>query len=303
MIYTVTFNPSIDYILNVETLSSLDINRAKNEQIYAGGKGINVSVMLSRLGIKNKAFGFLAGFSGRQIEDMLKKENVKTDFIYLDSGYSRINVKIRADKELDINANGPEIKAEDINRLFEKLAVVQAGDYLVLAGSVPSALPSNIYEKILKKFSEKGVNFVVDAAGSLLKNSLKYRPFLIKPNHYELGEIFSVQIKTQKDAVKYAKLLQREGARNVLVSRGADGAVLLDENGKVYCCEAAQGKVIDTVGCGDSMVAGFLAGYTESGNYAYSLKLSSACAAATAFSDNLAEKNNVFDILSSAFFK
>lgn len=290
MIYTVTFNPSIDYILNVKTLSPADIIRAENEQIYAGGKGINVSVMLARLGIKSKAFGFLSGFSGRQIEEMLKNEHVETDFIYLDSGYSRINVKIRAEKELVINANGPEIKTEDINRLLEKLDAVQAGDYLVLAGSVSSSLPSDIYERIMRRLSEKDVNFVVDAAGGLLKSSLKYRPFLIKPNHYELGELFSVQIKTEEEAVKYAILLQKEGARNVLVSRGAYGAVLLDENKNVYCCQAAQGQVIDTVGCGDSMVAGFLAGYIESSNYEYSLKIGSACAAATAFSEHLAEK-------------
>lgn len=296
MIYTVTFNPSVDYIMNVNSLSSKDVNRAQSTTFYAGGKGINVSAVLSELGVKNKALGFLAGFSGKQIENMIHAENTEPDFIYLTSGCSRINVKIRTDKEIDINADGPEIGQQDINRLYKKLENVKTGDYLVLAGSVPASLPDDIYETIMKKFSGKGIRFVVDAAGSLLKNVLKYKPFLVKPNQYELGEVFSADIKTAEDAVKYAVIMQNMGAKNVLVSMGADGAVLAAENGTVYTAKAVQGQAVNTVGCGDSMVAGFLAGIICKNDYKYALRLGTACAAATAFSEGIAEKNQIENI-------
>ena len=293
MIYTVTFNPALDYVMYVKDLQSNDINRTEGEQLYYGGKGINVSVILSRLGVKNKALGFLAGFSGRQIEDMLNADSIKNDFVYLKKGYTRINVKIKSDREVDINACGPEIAEEDIRSLFSKLEELKKGDCLVLAGSIPKALPDNMYEKILDSLQDKGIDFVVDATGDLLKNVLKYKPLMVKPNHHELGEIFSVEIKTLEDIERYGRRLQEMGARNVLVSRGKDGAALLDENGGIHTMGNVPGKPVSSVGCGDSMVAGFLAGYYKTGDYAYALKLGSACGNATAFSPSLATKDEI----------
>lgn len=303
MIYTVTFNPALDYIMRVDGLQSKDINRTRSEEIHYGGKGINVSVILTRLGVENKALGFVAGFSGRQIEDMLVSDGIKTDFVHLKEGYTRINVKIRCDRELDINANGPEIKREEVDALFEKLEELKSKDYLILAGSIPKALPDNMYEKILERLDGKGVNFVVDATGDLLKNVLKYKPFMVKPNHHELGEIFGVEITALEDIEKYAKKLQEMGAKNVLVSRGKDGAALIDEFGKVHTMGNVPGKIISSVGCGDSMVAGFVAGYVKEKDYAYALKLGSACGNATAFSSGLATKNEIDKMLQSEYLQ
>ncbi|MCM1115552.1 MAG: 1-phosphofructokinase [Clostridium sp.] len=297
MIYTVTFNPALDYVLEVDNLNAKDINRSKKEEIYFGGKGINVSAVLSRLGVENKALGFLAGFSGKQLEEMLNEENIKNDFVYLNRGYTRINVKLKSDREMDINAQGPDIKQEDIAALFEKLSVLQEGDFLVLAGSIPGSLPDDIYEKILEQFNGKGINFVVDATGDLLVNVLNYRPFMIKPNHHELGDIFGVEINNTDDIKKYAKKLQDKGAKNILVSCGKNGAVLIDENGVFYTIGNVPGDIISSVGCGDSMVAGFLAGYIETKDYAYALKLGSACGNATAFSPKLAAKAEIDNML------
>ncbi|MCM1284861.1 MAG: 1-phosphofructokinase [Acetobacter sp.] len=293
MIYTVTFNPALDYVLNVEKLNSNDINRSNNEELYAGGKGINVSTILSRLEIENKALGFLAGFSGEYLEKILKKEKIKTDFVYLNSGNTRINVKIKADSELDINASGPEITDDDINKLFEKLDEIKTDDYLILAGSVPASLPNNMYEIIIKRLSDRKINFVVDAAGDLLKSILKYKPFLIKPNHHELGGLFSKEIKNESDAVHYAKELQKMGAENVLVSMAENGALLVDENGGATAVSNAEGNLVSSVGCGDSMVAGFIAGYINSNNYEAALKLGAVCGNATAFSSSLASKEDI----------
>lgn len=303
MIYTVTFNPALDYIMRVDGLQSKDINRTRSEEIHYGGKGINVSVILTRLGVENKALGFVAGFSGKQIEDMLVSDGIKTDFVHLKEGYTRINVKIRCDRELDINANGPEIKREEVDALFEKLEELKSKDYLILAGSIPKALPDNMYEKILERLDGKGVNFVVDATGDLLKNVLKYKPFMVKPNHHELGEIFGVEITALEDIEKYAKKLQEMGAKNVLVSRGKDGAALIDEFGKVHTMGNVPGKIISSVGCGDSMVAGFVAGYAKEKDYAYALKLGSACGNATAFSSGLATKNEIDKMLQSEYLQ
>ncbi len=303
MIYTVTFNPALDYIMRVDDLQSKDINRTRSEEIHYGGKGINVSVILTRLGVENKALGFVAGFSGKQIEDMLVSEGIKTDFVHLKEGYTRINVKIKCDRELDINANGPEIKREEVDALFEKLEELKSGDYLILAGSIPKALPDNMYEKILERLDGKGVNFVVDATEDLLKNVLKYKPFMVKPNHHELGEIFGVEITALEDIEKYAKKLQEMGAKNVLVSRGKDGAALIDEFGKVHTMGNVPGKIISSVGCGDSMVAGFVAGYAKEKDYAYALKLGSACGNATAFSSGLATKNEIDKMLQSEYLQ
>ncbi len=303
MIYTVTFNPALDYLMYVSELQSDDINRTEKEQIFYGGKGINVSVILTRLGVKNKALGFLAGFSGHQIENMLNADGIENDFVYLKNGYTRINVKIKSKKETDINACGPEITDDGIRELFKKIENLENGDCLVLAGSIPKSLPDNIYEKIIEKLNGRGIDFVVDATGDLLKNVLKYKPFMIKPNHHELGEIFSTEIKTLGDIKKYGKMLQDMGARNVLVSRGKDGAALLDENGNIHTMGNVPGKIISSVGCGDSMVAGFIAGYCKTKDYAYALKLGSACGNATAFSSNLATKEEIEKMLQSEELK
>jgi len=303
MIYTVTFNPALDYILNVKELTTYDINRTQSEELNFGGKGINVSVILSRLGIENKALGFLAGFSGKKLEEMLNEEKIETDFVYLKSGFTRINVKIKAQNELDINAHGPEINKNDIEILLKKLEKLKKGDFLVLAGSVPSSLPDDIYEKILHRLSGKGINFVVDATGDLLKNVLKYKPFLVKPNHHELGEIFSTEIKTTQEVAFYAKKLQDMGAKNVLVSRSKDGATLIDEHGDVTSAGNVPGKIVSSVGCGDSMVAGFLAGYILKNDYEYALKMGSACGNATAFSSSLAQKKEIEEMLNSKYIK
>ncbi|MGN0535683.1 MAG: 1-phosphofructokinase [Eubacterium sp.] len=305
MIYTVTFNPALDYVMRVESLESKDIIRTQGEQLSYGGKGINVSVILSRLGVDNKALGFLAGFSGRQVQQMLNDEGIKNDFVYLKSGYTRINVKIKSHdgRETDINASGPDIEKDEVKALFEKLDELKKGDALVLAGSIPKSLPDDIYEKILDSLEGRGIDFVVDATGDLLTNVLKYKPFLIKPNHHELGDIFGVEIKSIDDIVKYAGLLQEQGARNVLVSRGKEGAALVDEKGELHTMGNVPGEIVGSVGCGDSMVAGFLAGYAQTGDYAYALKLGSACGNATAFSSGLAEKSEIDKMMNNEFLK
>ena len=285
MIYTVTFNPALDYVMNLKQLQYKDINRTESEQLYYGGKGINVSVILSRLKVDNIALGFLAGFSGKKIEEMLNAENIKNDFVYLKKGYTRINVKIKADEDYDINAQGPDIELDELNALFDKFEKLKSGDFLVLAGSIPNSLPDDIYEDILAKLQNKGINFAVDATGDLLLNVLKYKPFLIKPNHHELGDVFGVEVKTEKEIAYYAKKLQEMGARNVLVSRSKDG------------------KVLNPVGCGDSMVAGFVAGYSKTHDYKYALKLGSACGNATAFCPGLADKDTIDKMLESEYLK
>lgn len=303
MIYTVTFNPALDYVMCVENLQSKDVNRTECEQLYYGGKGINVSVILTRLGIENKALGFLAGFSGKQIENMLNNDKIENDFVYLSKGYSRINVKIKSDRELDINAQGPDIEDKDIEALIEKLKNLKKGDCLVFAGSVPGSIPDDIYGKIIERLDNKNIDIVADATGDLLLNVLKYNPFMIKPNHHELGDIFSTEIKRMEDIKLYGKKLQQMGARNVLVSRGKDGAVLLDENGVYHTIGTVSGQVKSSVGCGDSMVAGFLAGWAEKKDYDYALKKAAACGNATAFSQTLATENEINEMMESEFLK
>lgn len=293
MVYTITLNPALDYVMKVGKLRFDDINRASGEEIYYGGKGINVSVILTRLGIENKALGFVAGFTGERLEQMLKQDDINCDFIRLEKGFTRINVKIKADTELDVNAQGPEISEADIKSLIAKLDEIKKGDYLILAGSIPCTLPNDIYERILEHLNDRGIHFVVDATGDLLLNVLKYNPFLVKPNHHELGDLFGVQLKTEQDIIEYAKRLQKMGAKNVLVSRAKDGATLIDENGKVTSFGNVDGKLVNSVGCGDSMVGGFVAGYIEKGDYAHALKLGSACGNATAFLEGLATKDEI----------
>ncbi|MBR6408314.1 MAG: 1-phosphofructokinase [Clostridia bacterium] len=296
MVYTITLNPALDYVMKVGTLRYDDINRSQSENLYYGGKGINVSVILTRLGIGNKALGFTAGFSGQKLEAMLRADGIDCDFIRLGRGFTRINVKIKADTELDINAQGPDISEEEISGLLQKLDGIGEGDYLVLAGSIPKTLPSDVYERILERLSGRGIRFVVDATGDLLMKVLKYRPFLIKPNHHELGDLFGVKTTTEEEIEHYARLLQQKGAGNVLVSRSKDGALLLDETGRVHKIGVVKGKLVNSVGSGDSMVAGFVAGYIGSRDYSHALRLGSACGNATAFSEALAERKLIDEL-------
>lgn len=296
MIYTVTFNPAIDYVVYMDELVSGKINRAESERIYAGGKGINVSVVLAGLGIRSRALGFVAGFTGRAIEDGAREKGVETDFIYLKDGCSRINVKIRAEEETELNGQGPRIPESAMARLFEKLERLEEGDTLVLAGSIPGTLPEDTYERILARLSGKGIRTVVDAAGELLRKVLKYRPFLVKPNHHELGELFGRELRTEEEIVFCAKKLRELGAVNVLVSMAGDGAILVDAEGAVHCRRAYAGQVRNSVGAGDAMVAGFLAGL-EQGGYEEALRLGTAAGGATAFSDGLASGEAIRDLL------
>lgn len=296
MFYTVTFNPAIDYVLHIDEMQAGCINRSQSEEIYFGGKGINISIVLSELGIISKALGFVAGFTGEAIEEGVRKKGVETDFVYLKSGFSRINVKIKSKEETELNGQGPKISDKDLSALYEKLDKLEDGDTLVLAGSIPSILPFDIYEKILARLSGKRIKTVVDATDNLLLSTLKYNPFLIKPNNHELGEMFGVTFTSREQIIMYAKKLKEMGAVNVLVSMAGDGAVLVDEFGMVHTCDACKGDVKNSVGAGDSMVAGFLAGSKE-GDYAYALKLGTAAGGATAFSDGLAKKEDIDKLL------
>ena len=297
MIYTVTFNPAIDYLVYVPELKVGSILRSEKESTYCGGKGINVSLILQELGIESTATGFIAGFTGSAIEQALGGGIIRTDFVRLKEGLTRINVKIRSEYETDINGQGPAISENDIKTLLGKLKGLKQDDILVFAGSIPNTVPSDIYEKIMELLSGTGVRFVVDATKDLLMNSLKYRPFLIKPNNDELGEIFSVRIDTPEDAILYAGKLREMGAVNVLASMGGKGAVLVDENGKDYYMPAISGKAVNTVGAGDSMVAGFIAGYTQKVDYGYALKLGTAAGGATAFCEGLATRDEIFRLM------
>lgn len=295
MIYTVTFNPAVDYVVFADDPKIGTVNRAKNEQIYFGGKGINVSIVLKELGISSIALGFTAGFTGEAIKRGIEQKGIKTDFIRLKNGFSRINVKIRSVKETELNGCGPNIDEQSLEKLFSKIDALSDGDMIVLAGSIPSSMPPDTYEKILKRLSGRNVAAVVDAEKDLLLNVLKYHPFLVKPNDRELGEMFGAELKTKDDIIFYAKKLKEMGARSVLVSMAEKGAVLLDENGSVHSCGVCSGTVKNSVGAGDSMVAGFIAGLTNGSEYA--LKLGTAAGGATAFSDGLAERKDIFRLL------
>ncbi|MFR4199417.1 MAG: 1-phosphofructokinase [Ruminococcus sp.] len=297
MIYTVTFNPAIDYVVHADDMQVGAVNRSRQEEVYFGGKGINVSVVLHELGLASKALGFVAGFTGEAIEQGLRADGIETDFIHLEKGFSRINVKIKSGEETVLIGQGPEIPEDKLRQLFDQLEQVQDGDTIILAGSIPASLPADVYEQILRHLSGKQVRAVVDATRDLLVNVLKYKPFLIKPNNFELGEIFGVPLKDDVDEiVRYAGKLQEMGARNVLVSMAGDGAVLLDENGGVHACGVCKGTVKNSVGAGDSMVAGFVAG-CETGDYDYALKLGTATGGATAFSEGLAKKELIAELL------
>ena len=296
MIYTVTFNPAIDYVVHTKDMKFGVTNRSEREEIYFGGKGINVSIVLKELGIDSKLLGFTAGFTGAAIEKGLADMGLVTDFVRLKNGNSRINVKIKSTEETELNCQGPDIDGNAVEMLFEKLNSLSDGDILILAGSIPSSLPSDIYEKILQKISDKKVKTIVDATKDLLLNVLKYRPFLIKPNNHELGEIFGIELKTDEEIEMYARKLRDMGAVNVLVSIAGDGAMLIDEDGNTHRCGVCKGKVKNSVGAGDSMVAGFTAGM-QSGDYEYALKLGTAAGGATAFSDGLAKREKIEELL------
>lgn len=296
MIYTVTLNPAVDYVIHTDKINIGSVNRSAREDIFFGGKGINVSLVLAELGITSKALGFVAGFTGQAIENFISQNGIETDFVHLDSGNSRINVKIKSERETEINGQGPDIPNNKTDELFRKLDALKDGDTLVLAGSIPPSLPSDIYEKILAYLDRKKIRTVVDASKELLLNSLKYKPFLIKPNNFELGEIFGVSADSEENIIKYAKKLKEMGARNVLVSRAEKGSILLDENGNTHVCGVCRGTVKNSVGAGDSMVAGFIAG-CESDDYEYALKLGTACGSATAFSEGLAKREYISKLL------
>lgn len=299
MIYTVTFNPALDYILEIDKLEIGKIQKSKTELILPGGKGINVSTVLTNLEVENIALGYKAGFVGAEIERLLKNMNVKTDFIDLGEGNSRINVKISGEEETAINTNGPKISEDKILELLEKLKTLNENDYLVLSGSIPSSIKDDIYEKICRIVKKQNVKIVVDATKNLLVQALKYNPFLIKPNNEELGEIFGVEIHTKEDAYVYGKKLKEMGAQNVLVSMGKTGAVLIDEAGQEYFLKSPEGKRVNTVGSGDSMVAGFIAGFLKYNNYNEALKMGVSAGSASALSKYLATKEEVYNLFNN----
>ena len=297
MIYTLTVNPSLDYIADVEHFECGKVNRTSGETIFAGGKGINVSIVLHNLGIENRALGFTAGFTGQAIEGMLKEQGISTDFIRLEKGVSRINVKLRSDEESEINGQGPTITESALKQLYAKLDALSENDTLVLAGSIPQSLPKSFYSDIMAHLSEKKIRFVVDATGDLLKNALQYKPFMVKPNNHELGEIFGVKLTPRDEVVPYAKKFQEMGAQNVLVSMAGEGAVLAAADGKVYKGSAPKGKLVNSVGAGDSMVAGFIAGFMKSGKYLDALKSGLCTGTASACSEFLATAAEVKALL------
>ena len=296
MVYTVTFNPAIDYVVHTAEMRLGEVNRSSSEEMYFGGKGINVSIVLNELGTPSIALGFTAGFTGEAIENVIKAMGIKSDFVRLKTGNSRINVKIKAGEETELNGQGPHIDDEALEALFVKLDKLSDGDTLVLAGSIPSSLPSDIYERIMQRLSDRKIRTVVDATNDLLLNVLKYKPFLIKPNNHELGEMFGVTLSEDEEIERYARKLKDMGAINVLISMAGDGAMLIDENGKCHRCGVCKGKVRNSVGAGDSMVAGFLTG-AQNGDYEYALKLGTAAGGATAFSDGLAVKAKIEELL------
>lgn len=293
MIYTVTFNPSLDYVVQVEHFQGDAVNRTSEEHVYPGGKGNNVAVIASNLGMKSRALGFKAGFTGAAMEQMLQEFGCDTDFIALEEGVTRINVKVKSDDEFEINGQGPRIPDEKIRQLYEKLDALESGDVLVLSGSIPNTLPDDMYERIMERLAGTDVRISVDATKDLLLNVLKYHPFLIKPNNYELGEMFGVTLKSDDEIAEYARKLQEMGARNVLVSMAGDGAILVAEDGSVLKQLPPAGEVVNSVGAGDSMVAGFLAGYLKTGSYEEALKLGTAAGSATAFTSWLADSEAI----------
>lgn len=297
MIYTLTFNPSLDYILTVPHFTCGVVNRTTEEILFPGGKGINVSMVLKNLGYASTALGYLAGFTGNKLRELLEEKGISTEFLPVKEGMTRINVKLRSEQETEINGQGPAISKGDIEKLYTRLDLLEKEDILVMAGSIPDIMPGTMYMDIMKRLREKRLKIVVDATKDLLVNVLQYHPFLIKPNNHELGEIFHTEIKEKDDVIRYAKQLQEKGAENVLVSMAGDGAVLVADDGSIYQSEAPKGKVVNSVGAGDSMVAGFLAGYLEYGNYEKAFQMGVYTGSASAFSKELATKNEVLALM------
>lgn len=298
MIFTVTFNPSLDYIVRVDEMRLGTINRTNYEQLLPGGKGINVSIVLGNLGHPSRALGFSAGVTGVALEKLLADTGVDADLVHVKAGFTRINAKVKAIEETEINGQGPHIAPEDVDALFSKLDVLGQDDTLVISGSVPNTLPSDMYEQVMERLAGRGVRIVVDAERDLLTRVLPYRPFLVKPNNYELGDIFGVTLKTRDEVVPYARRMQEMGAQNVLVSMAGEGGVLVAADGQVYQSPAAKGTVVNSVGAGDSCVAGFLAGLMETGSYQTALRMGLAAGSASAFSDHLATRPEVEDLMS-----
>ena len=297
MIYTVTFNPALDYVVAVDHFAQGKVNRTVREGIVYGGKGINVSSLLANLGYESTALGFVAGFTGEEIRRGVKTLGFQSDFITVKEGMSRINVKLKSDEETEINGMGPKIQPEDVSELLEKLSRLKEGDVLVLSGSIPATVSSGIYRQIMEMLDGRGVRTAVDAERNLVLEVLKHHPFLIKPNNHELGQMFGRELQNEDEIIACARILQERGAENVLVSMAGDGAVLVAADGKVYRQGVCHGKVVNSVGAGDSMVAGFLAGYLEKGDYAYALKLGTACGGATAFSEGIGTRELIVKLL------
>ncbi len=303
MIYTVTFNPSLDYIVSVNDFKLGLTNRTDSELLLPGGKGINVSTVLQNLGIANTALGFTAGFVGEEIRRRVEELGVKAEFISLSEGVSRINLKLKSIDGTEINGQGPKISKEAVKMLMNQLDRLKPDDTLVLAGSIPSSMPDDIYQKIMERLEGKGVRILVDATKDLLLNVLKHHPFLIKPNNHELGDIFGVTISERSEVIPYARKMQDEGAVNVLVSMAGKGAVLLAEDGSVYEAEAPKGTLKNGVGAGDSMVAGFIAGYLDSKDYEHAFRMGLASGSASAFSDELATKSEIENVYKNCVVK
>ncbi len=297
MIYTITWNPSIDYIVSVKEFRVGEVNRAVSESMFPGGKGLNVSMVLKNMGVDNTALGFIAGFTGKEIERQVKQAGVRSEFIHVSCGCSRINLKLKSNQETEINGCGPEIKEKEIKELYQKLGQLKEGDILVLAGNIPNSMPMDSYKKIIKPLAGKGILFVIDAEKELLCQTLEFQPFLVKPNQYELGGLFHVECRTKQEVTTYAQKVREMGARNVLVSMASEGAILLTEEGNIYYMPAPKGEVKNSVGAGDSMVAGFLAGWVEKKDYFYALKKAVSAGSATAFSEWLATKEEIEKIL------
>lgn len=298
MIFTVTFNPSLDYIVRVDEMRLGTINRTNYEQLLPGGKGINVSIVLGNLGHPSRALGFSAGVTGVALEKLLADAGVDADLVHVKEGFTRINAKVKAVEETELNGQGPRIAPEDVDALFSKLDVLGQDDTLVISGSVPNTLPSDMYEQVMERLAGHGVRIVVDAERDLLTRVLPYRPFLVKPNNHELGDIFGVTLKTRDEVVPYARRMQEMGAQNVLVSMAGEGGVLVAADGQVYQSPAAKGTVVNSVGAGDSCVAGFLVGLMETGSYQTAFRMGLAAGSASAFSDHLATRPEVEDLMS-----
>lgn len=301
MIYTVTLNPALDYVVQVEDFVLGGINRTNQEQVYPGGKGINVSVVLNELGYDSVALGFIAGFTGHQLIRELQNKGVRNDFISVERGMTRINVKVKGREETEINGMGPQVPAIAVQVLQIQMERLKPGDVLVLSGSIPKTIPENIYEKLMERVAERNVFVVVDTSGEALTNTLRYKPFLIKPNHHELGQLFNVEINDKETAKVYAEKLQQMGARNVLVSMAEKGALLLDETGSIYSCDAPKDVVKNSVGAGDSMVAGFVAAFLETKDYERAFQMGVAAGSASAFSEYLPTKSDILEVYKENF--